>query len=243
MRDSFRAGALALAAAGLIGSTMAAAEDLTIVSRVTLGKGAPVTSTQYISSGKVRTSDGERDSIFDASGGRVTVIDHKKKEYFEFTRDEMAAAMRQFEQQMQSAGPLLEKMMGGKLSEVTVQKTGASRKVAGYDCDEYTVAMGDSVRYDVCAASSLHPPAQYCDALKGPYAVMGPAAQRFEKTFDEMKKIKGFPIAMNSSIKVMMVRTEMKSEATEIKKGPIPAAAFEVPAGYKKKDSPFRQKK
>ena len=33
--------------------------------------------------------------------------------------------------------------------------------------------------------------------------------------------------------------SELKTEATEIKKGPIPASAFEIPAGYKKKDSPF----
>jgi hypothetical protein len=29
------------------------------------------------------------------------------------------------------------------------------------------------------------------------------------------------------------------SEATEVKKGPIPASTFEIPAGYKKKPSPF----
>ena len=56
-----------------------------------------------------------------------------------------------------------------------------------------------------------------------------------------MKKINGFPIAMNSSVKVMMVKSELKSEATDIKKGPIPASAFAIPAGYKKKDSPFQE--
>jgi hypothetical protein len=47
---------------------------------------------------------------------------------------------------------------------------------------------------------------------------------------------------MNSSVKVMMVTSEMKSEATEVKKGPIPDSAFAIPAGYKKKDSPFNKK-
>jgi len=67
-------------------------------------------------------------------------------------------------------------------------------------------------------------------------------ARRFEKVFDEMKKIKGFPVAMHSSVKVMMVRSELTSEATDIQKGPIPASTFEIPAAYKKKDSPFKQK-
>ena len=230
---------LSLAAA----AAMAGAQDLTIVSTVSAGKGAPVTATQYISgSGRVRTSNPETDTIFDAGTGRVAVLNHKKKEYFEFTREEMAQAMQGFEQQMQQAGPLMEKMMGGAVGEVTVKKTGASRKVAGYDCDEYVVSMGESLRYDICAAPSLQPPVTYYDALKSPFAVLGPVARRFEKTFEEMKKIKGFPIAMSSSVKVMMVNSQMKTEATEVKKGPIPESAFAIPAGYKKKDSPFKKK-
>jgi hypothetical protein len=240
MRHPVRTSLLALTMAA--GSGFAAAEDLTIVSNVTVGKSAPATSTQYISSGRVRVSNPDSDTIFDASTGRVAVINHKKKEYFEFTREEMAESMRQLEAQMQQAGPLMEKMMGGPLGQVTVKKTGTSRKVAGYDCDEYVVAMGEGLRYDICAAPGLTPPVHYFDALKSPFAASGPMARRFEKLFEEMRKVKGFPVSMNSTIKVMMVRTETKSEATEIKKGPIPDSAFAIPAGYKKKDSPFRKK-
>lgn len=241
MRVSVRTAVLALSAAAA-GPVFAAAEDLTIVSNVTVGKGTPSPSRQYLSAGKIRTSSPDTDTIFEASTGRVVVVNHKKKEYYEFTRDEMAAALKQFEAQMQSAGPMMEKMMGGPVGEVAVKKLGTSRKVAGYNCDEYTVAMGESLRYDVCAAPALQPPTQYYDALKSPFAALGPMAGRFEKVFDEMKKIKGFPVTMNSSIKVMMVRSDVKSEATEIMKGPIPASTFEIPAAYKKKDSPFKQK-
>jgi hypothetical protein len=31
------------------------------------------------------------------------------------------------------------------------------------------------------------------------------------------------------------------SEATEIRKGAIPATAFAIPAGYQKKDAPFKK--
>jgi hypothetical protein len=242
MRHSVRIAVMALAGAAVAGSAQAASDDLTIVSTVNAGKGASLTSTQYISAGRIRTSSGESDTIFDASTGRVVILNNKKKEYFEFTRDELAEAMRGFEAQMQQAGPLMEKMMGGPLGEVTFKKTGVSRKVAGYACDEYTIAMGETLRYDVCAAPALPPPPHYFDALKSPFAVMGPMSRRFDRVFEEMKKIKGFPVAMNSSIKVMTVRSEMKSEVTDIKKGPVPASSFEIPAGYKKKDSPFKKK-
>jgi hypothetical protein len=240
MRNSVGVAVLALGVAVAV-PAFAAAEDLTIVSTVSAGKGAPSTSTQYLSSGRIRTSNSETDTLFDAGTGRVAVVNHKKKEYYEFTREEMAASLQQFEAQMQQAGPMMEKMMGGAMGEVTVKKLGTTRKIAGYDCDDYSVAMGENLRYDVCAAPGLVPPTQYYDALKSPFAAMGPMARRFEKIFDEMKKIKGFPIAMNHSVKVMMVKSELKTEATEIKKGPIPASVFEVPAGYKKKDSPFRK--
>lgn len=220
---------------------LAGAEDLTVVSKVTLGGGAPTTSTQYVGAEKIRTSDGENDTIVDVVGGRFTVVNHKKKEYYEFTREEMAAGMAQLEQQMSGPmGAVMEKMMGGKIGEVDVQK-GASRKVAGYDCTAYTFSLGQNLRYEICATPALQLPAAYYDALKGPYAMMGPMAKRFEKVFDEMKKIKGYPLAMNSTINLMALKMQVQSEATEVRKGAIPASAFQVPAGYKKKQAPFKK--
>ena len=220
---------------------LAGAQDITVVSKVTVNQGPPSTSTQYISAGRIRSSDGEHDTIVDVAAGRFTVIDHKKKEYYEFTRDEMLASMQKFEQQMSGPmGAMMEKMMGGKAGEVTVQK-GASRKVAGYDCTSYTFSLGENMRYEMCDTQALQLPDQYYDALKGPYAMMGPMGKRFEKLFEEMKKIKGFPVAMTSTVNMMGLKMNVASEATEVKRGPIPAAAFQLPAGYTKKATPFKK--
>ena len=221
---------------------LAGAEDLTIVSRVSLNQGAPATATHYVGERMIRTTDGENDTIVDVANGRYTVINHKKKEYYEFTREDLLAAMQQFEQQM--AGPMggmMERMMGGKVGEVTVVK-GAARKVAGYDCTSHTLSMGENMRYEICAAESLPLPVTYYDALKGPYALMGPMSRRFVKMFDEMKKIKGFPVAMNTTVSVGPLKIRAEQEATEVRKGAIPATSFQVPAGYKKKDPPFKKK-
>lgn len=236
---SLRIAALAVAA----GPTLASAQDITIVSKVALKAGAtPTTSTQYLASDRIRTSDGENDTIFEMGTGKMTVISHKDKSYFEFTRDDVAAAMAQFEQQMAGpAGAMFEKMMGGKVGEVTVTRAGASRKVAGYDCDPWNVSMGENFKYEVCAAPALVAPVHYYDALKGPTSMMGPMSRRFEKIFEEMKKIKGFPVAMNTTLSMMGKSVTTTTEATEIRKGPIAASAFAVPAGYKKKDSPFKR--
>lgn len=72
---------------------LAAAEDITIVSKTTVKQGAPTTSTQYIGADRVRTSDGDNDVILEVGTGRLTVINHKKKEYYEVTRAEMQASL------------------------------------------------------------------------------------------------------------------------------------------------------
>ncbi len=222
---------------------LAGADELTVVSRVTVNGKAATTSTQYIGTQKIRSSDGEHDTIVDLAAGRFTVIDHKKKEYYEFTREDMAASMQKLEQQMSGPmGGMLEKMMGGRAGDVTVAK-GAARKVAGYDCTDYTYTLGENMKYDVCTTQALQLPDQlyYYDALKGPYSMMGPMGKRFEKLFDEMKKVKGFPVAMNSTVNMMTVKMQLTSEATEVKKGAIPESAFAIPAGYKLKPSPFKK--
>lgn len=235
----------ALAVAALAALPLAAAaEDLTIVSTVS-GLKAPTTSTQYLSANKVRSSDGDSDTIMDLSTGTMTMIDHKKKEYWQTTADEMKAAFAQIEQQMQAMGPMLEKMMGGPAGAVTLTKGTAPKKIAGYDTEHWVVAMGQNMRYEIWAAPSLQLPinAAYYDAMKARYAALGPLAKRYEKIYEEMKKIKGFPLATITSISMMGKKQDMTSEATEVKKGAIPDSAFQVPAGYKKTAGPFEKMK
>jgi len=225
------------ATAILMAAAAAGAEDLTIVSKVSVGKSSS-TSTQYITADKVRTSDGQNDTIMEYSTGRMIMIDHKKKEYYETSLAEMSAMFDNLNKQMEG-NPILQQLMG-EMTQVTVQPGGAAKTIAGYRCNQYLLSMGNTLSFDIWAAPDLQTPIQYYDASKLRYAAMGPVGQRFEKMYDEMKKVQGLPLGMGIKIKVMNINTETISEATEVKKGPIPASAFEVPAGYKKKDSPFK---
>ena len=235
MRRRFFVLALALAAAF---APLLAAEDLTVVSKVTVGDKSS-TSTQYMTSTKSRTSDGQSDSIIDFPTGKMTFIDHKAKTYWETTLEEMAAYMDRLYRDVKG-NPMLEKMFGGS-DEVTVERGQKSRKIAGYDCDDYTLSMGPSFEFEVCAAKGLQPPPQYYEGRKLSYASMGPMGQRFSKMFDEMKNIKGYPIAMDMDADMGMAKIQTSSEATDVNKGPIPASTFDLPAGYAKKPSPFKR--
>ncbi len=219
----------------------AAAEDLTVVSTVTGGKGGPMTATQYMTADKVRTSDGRLDTIFDVASGRMIHVDHKKKTYWETSLEEMRAQFAEVEK-MLDENPMMANMLGGATT-VEVNKGSGSREIAGYACEQYLMTMGQKFKFEIWAAPGLKTPAQYYDARKMVYATMGPMASRFDKMFEEMKKIEGFPLYTKIDTGVMGMKIQSVSEATEVRKGPIPDGTFEPPAGYKKKKSPHEKKK
>ena len=135
-----------------------------------------------------------------------------------------------------SDGPLMERMMG-RATAVKVAKAAGTRRSRATTREQYVITMGENMRYEVWAAPADRP-SQYFDARKAIYATMGPMAA-LRRIFEEMKKIKGFPLATTIDFKMMMVQQQTLTEATEVRRGPIAASVFEVPAGYKKVDSPF----
>ena len=215
----------------------AAAEDLTVVSTVTSGKtGKTVTATQYLSADKLRSSDGNFDSITDLSSGKMIHVDHKKKEYWETSLEDLRQQFAAIDQ-MLDENPMMARMLGGA-TEVTVTKGTDTREVAGYVCDHYSMSIG-KLHFELWAARGLKAPAEYHDAQKMVYAAMGPMASRFDRLYEEMKKIEGFPLRTEMDSRLMGFKVRSVSEATEVRKGPIPDSAFDPPAGYKKKKPPY----
>jgi hypothetical protein len=233
------------------------AEDLTVVFKST-GPGSSGTSTQYYSSERMRTHDGDQDTIFEYGTGKIVSIDHKKKQYSETTLAEIEAAMKaasaQMEQQMASIPPAMRErmqgMMGGMGGEVTVTK-GETKQVAGFDTQEYVVKMGENMTMHLWNTTAVKPPVPMLELRKlasvtGPMATMAhnPMFQGASRLAEKMKEIQGFTLAEDTSIKMMGRGMETSREATEVKQGPIPASEFDVAAiaqGCKKVDSPLVQ--
>ena len=116
-------------------------QDLTVVSKTTVGDRAG-TSTQYMTSTKSRSTDGQTDSIVEFATGRFLFMDHNTKEYWESSTQEMAAYFDKAEQSMKG-NPVFESMFGGP-DDVVIEKGKGSRKIAGYDCDEWRRRPGIS---------------------------------------------------------------------------------------------------
>jgi len=234
------------------------AQDLTLVFKETSSKGSD-TSTQYFTKDRMRHNQADHDVIVEYGTGKITNIDHKKKEYTEINLADMEAQMKassaemdkanaQMKQQMESMPPAvrekMEKMMGGVASSITVTK-GGSRKVAGYDCDEYTVTMGQGMKTESCNTTALKFPVPEVEIKK--FASMGgamagmmnnPMFKGAAQMAEKMKEVQGFALASTTTMAIMGKTTTSSREATEVKQGPVDAAVFALPAGYKKVDPP-----
>jgi hypothetical protein len=229
----------------------ASAEDVTIVSKATQGDKVG-TTTSYYTAEKLRISTLESDGIVDYASGSITTIDHKKKEYSVMTKEEMEAMaaqmdakMKEMEAQMASMPPAIREkmagMMGGIAGEIKVQKGTGGRTIAGYACQNWIVTMGESMKQESCVTTDLELPAAAFDAQKAFFggASNSGAMGKFVKAMHEkFKEMKGIALASTSTMKMMGKTHSNTTEATEIKKGAIPASAFEIPAGYKKVESP-----
>lgn len=242
----------------------AAAQDLTITSKITRDGGAPEMRASYISSEHIRMSQPDgNEVILDLKSGDMTMLDNKKKTYWVMTQkdlDDMTASMKEqmnspemkkAQEQMKNLPPDMQKrmqdMMGGMFT-VNVDKSGTSRTVAGYHCDNWTVTIGQMSKTEECLTNDLKfPPAtydrykNYMDNLKSLMSAMGPMAKTFDSMREQMAKLKGFPVATSSSTTIMGRHSTSTSEVTDVKRGPIPASAWAVPAGYSRVDSPMKQ--
>lgn len=231
--------AFSLVLAGLVGlSTVALAEDLTVISTVKVKK-KQYTSLQVVTDEKVRAADGQTESIFEIESGDMTFIDHQKEEYYETSFDEMEAKFEEIDRSL-GENPMLRRMLAGKDQDVKLEKGNQPRQVAGYDCDHYILSLGKNLRMEIWSTKELQAPSSYYEARRLSYAAMGPVGKRFNQLLEEMEKIEGFPLASNVFVKMMGIKSQSETEATEVKLGPVDDEAFAVPAGYKQGKSPYQ---
>jgi hypothetical protein len=247
-----------LVLASLLCISAASAEDLTIVANVTRNGEAAGTQTSYLSEGRVRMAQAEGPELMlDNTTGNMTMIDNKKKEYSVVTPEDLKAIMakmqeqsKKMEEQMKNLPPqakaMMEKMGGG--GSATVAKTGPARKIAGYSCETWTISFGEVAKTEQCLTSELSVPAQawsrykeFAEQMQGMLHAMGGRGAGVQSLKDKMSGMQGYPLSAVTNVKVLGKSSSTSTEVTEVKKGPIPASAFEIPAGYKQVESPMKK--
>ena len=220
--------------AGLLAGP-AFAQDLTLVYKE--AESGALTS-QYFTKEKMRRNGPESDSIVEYATGKIISIDHKKKEYSEYTLAEAEARMKE-------AAAEMEKMMGGLAESVTVTK-GGTRKVAGYDCQEYVITMGTALKQNTCNSAALKFPVPELELKRFTSFASGAASMASNPMFkgaaqlgEKMKEVQGFPLSESSTFSMLGKSKTTGREAVEVKQGPVDPSVFALPAGYKKVTSPL----
>jgi hypothetical protein len=235
-------------------ATRGHADDLTVISNVTTNGKPAGTETNYISNDHIRTSHaGGTDMIINLNTGVMTTIDDKKKTYYEVTKQDMEAmqakmAEKMNDPKMKQAMAMMQGMSQSMAGSTEVKKTGVSRKVAGFACEEWSISMGGMMTMTECVTNDLKYPVQSWAALAEFSESMrksmsgsgfGPLPKSGADFAEKMKSIKGFPVASSSTVDAGITKMTNSSEVTEVRHTAIPASTWEVPAGFAKVENPM----
>jgi hypothetical protein len=219
-----------LAALAVAAGAPAFGQDLTIVSKVTKDGKPAETATSYLSRDYIRNAQGDgKESIYDLKAGQMTVLDGTKKTYYVITRQDIE----------QMAAGMKEQMNSPEMKNFDVQKIGTTRKIAGYNCENWKITMGQLSKIEECLTSELQFPAQAWEMYKGFAENLKAIRAAMQKMQEKFKTMRGYPLATTTEINIMGHSTTTVSEVTEVKRGPIPASVWEIPAGYTKVDNPM----
>jgi hypothetical protein len=203
----------------------------------------------------MRSAEGDKDFIADLATGSITMIDHKKKQYSETSMAEIEVAMQKAGARMQEANaklqeaiarmpPEMQKRLGqGAAPGLSVSVTkGGTRKIAGYDAQQYTLSLGEVVTTEMWNTKDLPLPVHDPGEFRRLAAIGLPQVRGMDKVFGEMKKIEGLSLAQTTRSQLLGSTSTTTSEVTEVRRGPLPASTFDVAGitrGYRKVESPL----
>ena len=229
-----------------------AAEDMTVTSNVVTNGHPAGTETVYMSQDHIRHSESQgTDVIIDLKTGAMTNIDVKKKTYYVMTKQDMEAMQAKMNERMsdpkvKQAMAAFQGMSASMAASTEVKKTGVTRKVGGYSCEEWLISMGGMMNMTECVTSELKYPVQtwaaladFNESMRKSMSGFGGGAKSGADFAEKMKSIKGFPVATTTTVDAGVMKTTTSSEVTEVSRAPITASIWEVPAGFTQRDNPM----
>ncbi|BDU75178.1 DUF4412 domain-containing protein [Mesoterricola sediminis] len=229
-----------LALAATLAFGILGAADLTITSTTSAKRLGEGTEVRYYTAAHTLTRNArdQRDTLVDFTKGATYTIDHKKKVIEMITFEDAFAALDALNGSLpEGVGGLMGAMFGDP-NDVKVEKKGAD-KVAGRACEAWSIRVG-KLLMEVSLDPTLRPPypdtasARMVRAQAAAFAKAGPAGASFKRLYEEMAKLKGMPLKTHLA---GLMGMDAVTEATRVETGPIPAATFELPTGYRLEDA------
>jgi len=208
--------------------------DITIRQRVTTTGPRAETheATEYVTATRRITDDPAHRTIVDLDAKTLTVLDKARKTSTVTTFDELRAQMEQARKQLDAMPPEARKMMGGMDAEVTLQPTGKTEKIAGYEAKEYALSGGPTTG-SVWATEEIVLPskAEDWDKFRG---AIGGAGGPGSKLGEAMAKLKGFPLRTSVTYAVGPITAGFATEVQSVTMQAAPPEVMTIPTDARK---------
>ncbi len=206
--------------------------------------------------------------LFDGERSEMTAIDHSRRQYFvmdEATLNAISDQLNDARRQMQAAladmppeqRAMAEQMMNQRMGAVqqqikprSIEATGESDTVNGYDCDMYAVTESGRKTRDMCvtAWSSIDGGEDFADSMKRMAAFFEDMRQMFSRSgmdlmgsrsdvFSHMREINGLPVRSRDYDLAGGLSTETTLVSAESASFDD-AGSFAVPADYTEQKIP-----
>lgn len=234
-------GLAALLTSALCSSIALAEEEGVFIETVNRSSGltgeAPTeeVSHTFVAHGKMKVASADpngTDMILDPATGDMTFMNHGVKEYYRINAKSMMDGM---------SKPGMDQMRAMmEQTKITVEPTDETREINGWNCRKYRIAKTGmmEIEQEIWASEAVDLDLdRYTDlmSLSGPEGLLGDSeAGRAQRA--EMEKVKGYPILTKSKMQLMGANMESETEVRVIRKEPMAASLFEVPADYKERD-------
>lgn len=192
-------------------------------------------SEQWIGDNRYTTNTGKQSMIVDIDKNVMLMLNHKSRSYIEMS---LPLDMSQYFPEQMAA--MMKQMMTGVT--VTVTPNGKDKMIQQWNCQGYNVqikmnAMGMPMNMNMDVWASTDVPFDWKKVGEAMMSNMMKAQLRLsDSAIEEMKKVKGYWIAMEMSMNVMGADIKTSTQVVEITQKSPSADTYSVPAGYTKKD-------
>jgi hypothetical protein len=181
--------------------------------------------------------------IFSLGTKTMTMVYHKSKTYETMPVKDMSSIMADAmgqddemdEEAKAQAAAMMQQMAGMLKPTMTVKATGETKKIKTWNTRKYiltTSIAGTTFNSDIWACPDLKVDYKLYNEVMNVYLAKMPGV---ESMMNEIEKIKGIPVLVTSSNKIMDATVKTVHELVEIKENAAPpAGGYQAPAGYKK---------
>jgi hypothetical protein len=214
--------------------------DLMLRSKVTTSggpKGGTREETEWLTPTRIVNDSADERSIIDLDAKTVTIADKSERTWFRMDMNALRKQAEDVQAHVKSLPPeaqqMMEKMMG-KPGEATLQPTGKTEKIAGYDAKEYAIKAG-MMQGSLWVTDALQPPfdvAKWQEYASSAMMPKGPGRGIAEA----FAKIRGIPLRRTMTATGFGGGGQTFTstmEVVEVKQASPPADVLKVPEGYK----------